>query len=192
MDGVILDGLLFGLGLSVDAFLIALSNGLNFPNIKMRKLLLLAALFSSFQIIMPMFGWLCVHTVSVHIPYFDEALSWIAFVIIMWLGAKMMLDGLKPITPLEHNNCAINLGAVILQCFATSVDSLAVGFTLTGYAVYSALVCSCIIAAVTFALFCLGFFVGKKCGMMFSSFASIVGGIVFIGVGVEVIATSIF
>ena len=191
MNSAILDGLLFGLGLAVDVFLIALCDGLNFPNIKKLKLLLLAALFSVFQIIMPMLGWLCMHTISVYVPSFDEVVSWIAFVLMLFLGVKMIADGAKK-KPLEQNKYAINIGAVILQCFMTSGDSFAVGFTIAGYAVLEALVCSLVIAAVTFVMFCIGFFVGKKCGMRFARCASIIGGIAFIGIGVEILATSVF
>lgn len=190
MDGVIfVNGLLFGLGLAVDSFLIALANGLDYPDIKRRKLLLLAAMFSAFQIIMPMLGWLCMHTVSVYIVYFDEVLSWIAFAVMIWIGVKMIVDGIKK-QPLENKKRSINIGAVILQCFATSVDSLAVGFAIASYTVYAALVCSVIIASVTFAMFVSGFIVGRKCGMRFADTASVIGGIVFIGIGVEILVTS--
>ncbi|MDE7463898.1 MAG: manganese efflux pump MntP family protein [Clostridiales bacterium] len=191
MEGVVLlNGLLFGLGLAVDAFLIALANGLNYPDIKKRKVILLSALFAAAQIIMPMLGWLCMHTISLYIPYFDEVLSWVAFAVMLWIGIKMIIDGVKK-RPLEQKKTSINVGAVILQCFATSIDSLAVGFTLASYTALSAIVSSVIIAAVTFVLFILGFIVGRRCGMKFADSASVIGGIVFIGIGIEILLTSL-
>ena len=76
------------------------------------------------------------------------------------------------------------------QCAATSVDALTVGFTIEEYAVYAALACSAIIAATTFVVYLVGFFVGKKFGMRFEKVASVVGGAVFIAIAVEIIITT--
>lgn len=188
---ILLNGLLFGLGLAVDVFIMALTDGLDFPDIKRRKLLLLASLFSAFNIIMPMLGWLCMHTVSVYVPYFDEALSWIAFVVMTALGAKMIADGVRKRPP-KPDRRAVNVGAIMLQCFVTSVDSLAVGFVISSYTATEATVCTLVIAAVTFAVFCLGFAAGRRCGLKFAGVASVIGGIAFIAIGVEILVTSFF
>ncbi len=192
MSGVVLlNGFLLGLGLAVDAFLIALANGLNYPDLRRLMTVIIAALFSVFQIIMPMLGWLCIHTVSVEFAYFDEVLSWIAFAVMMLIGIKMIADGIKR-RPLKQSEQAINIGAVIVQCFATSFDSLAVGFAIADYTLFSAFICSLIIASVTFVMFFAGFSLGKRCGMKFADKASIIGGIVFIGIGIEIFVTSFF
>ncbi len=180
---------MFGLGLAVDVFIMALTDGLDFPDIKKRKLLLLAALFSAFNILMPMLGWLCMHSVSVYVPYFDEALSWIAFALMTGIGIKMIVDGVKK-GPKKPCRSTVNVGALILQCFVTSVDSLAVGFVIASYTAVEAVVCAVVIAAVTFIVFCLGFSVGRRCGLKFAGVASIVGGIAFIGIGVEILVSS--
>ncbi|MCH5163354.1 MAG: manganese efflux pump [Clostridiales bacterium] len=191
MDGVIyINGLLFGLGLAVDSFLIALTDGLDNPNVKIGKLALLAAMFAAFQILMPMLGWLCMHTVAVYVDYFDKVLSWIAFAVMLFFGVRMIVDGVKK-QPLERKERDIGISAVILQCFVTSVDSLAVGFAIANYTVISALVCSIVIGSVTFIMFCLGYTVGKRFGLRFADAASVIGGIVFIGIGIEILITTL-
>lgn len=190
MSGIIiLNGLLFGLGLAVDVFIMALTDGLDYPDIKRAKLLMLAMLFSAFNIIMPMLGWLCMHTISVYVPYFDEALSWIAFGVMTALGAKMIVDGVRKRPPKPERR-SINVGAIILQCFVTSVDSLAVGFVIANYTVAESVVCAIVISAVTFLVFCLGFIAGRRCGLRYARIAYVIGGIAFIGIGAEILITS--
>ncbi len=188
----ILNGFLFGIGLAVDAFLIALANGLHYSDMKKRKIAAIAALFSAFQLAMPLIGWLVMRTVAVKLTFFDEALSWIAFAIMIVLGVKMICDGVfgarKDDPPKPHKLC---LRAILVQCFATSLDALSVGFVISDYVFSAALVCSVIIALITFAVFPAGFAVGKRCGLKFADHANVIGGIVMICIGVEILVTSL-
>ncbi|WP_251183422.1 manganese efflux pump MntP family protein [Anaerocaecibacter muris] len=183
-----LNSILFGIGLAVDAFLVALANGLHFPRMSRAKVLGVAATFSTFQFGAPMLGWAIAHAAFVRFSWIEICFAWAAVAVLAALGIKMLIDARNKNA--EDHCIKAGVGALIAQCAATSVDALTVGFTIEEYAVYAALACSAIIAATTFVVYLVGFFVGKKFGMRFEKVASVVGGAVFIAIAVEIIITT--
>lgn len=181
----ILSSVLFGLGLAVDAFLISLSNGINAPQIKRGKIFAAAAVFAVFQFAAPMLGWICVKTVASKFALFKDCLSGIALAILLFLGIKMLVAGLRTDSA-EPRPVKTGIGALLLQAMVTSVDALSVGFAITQYNLYTALMCSAIIAAVTFIVYTAGFFTGRKFGGKFADKADLIGGIIFIVMALEV------
>lgn len=181
-----------GLGLAVDAFSVSLANGLNEPCMKKRKAVTIAGVFSAFQGVMPLIGWVCVHTVLVYFKAFEKAIPWIALALLGFIGVKMIIDGVK-CNKGEVCKCSgVTFISLLVQGVATSIDALSVGFTIASYNIITALVCIAIISAITFALCFTGVYIGKKFGTKLSGKASLLGGIILIAIGVEIFLTGIF
>lgn len=85
---------LLGTGLAMDAFSVSLANGLNEPRMRKKKMFGVAGIFALFQAIMPLLGWLCVHTILKRFQAFEKFIPWIALVLLGFIGVEMLLDGL--------------------------------------------------------------------------------------------------
>ena len=182
---------LIGVGLAMDAFSVSLANGLNEPCIKKRKMCGIAGVFAFFQGLMPLIGWICVHTLLQYFTAFEKFIPWLALVLLGFIGGKMLYDGIKH---KEEDNCAktgIKFGALLVQGIATSIDALSVGFTIAEYNFFLALVAVLIIAVITFAICLCGLFLGKKIGTKLAGKASIFGGVVLILIGIEIFITAL-
>ena len=86
---------LLGIGLAMDAFSVSLANGLNEPCMKRRKMLGIAGLFAFFQGLMPMIGWVFVHTLLSYFYKIQKFIPCIALVLLVFIGVKMLIDGIK-------------------------------------------------------------------------------------------------
>ena len=177
--------LLLGLGLAMDAFSVSLANGLNAPCIKLPKMSMIAGVFAGFQALMPLLGWVCIHTVAEKFSAFQKVIPWIALILLCWIGGKMLWDGIKHHDGEEETDCAgkLTLGALMVQGVATSIDALSVGFTIATHTAAMAIVCALLIAIVTFFICMGGLFIGKTFGTRLANKASILGGLILIGIG---------
>ena len=185
----LLNSVLFGIGLAMDAFSVSVANGLSNPDMPASRCLTIAGVFGIFQTAMPLLGWLCVHTVVETFQAVEPLIPWIALVLLVFIGGKMILEGLRPKE--EKEKTALRGGALLVQGVATSIDALSVGFTIAEYRFPLALTESLIIGAVTFGLCTLGARLGRRIGARFSGKASIFGGIILILVGIEIFVTGI-
>lgn len=176
--------ILLGAGLAMDSFSVSLANGLNEPDMKAGKAAFTAGVFAFFQGIMPLAGWLLVHTVAVYFEKVQKFIPWISMVLLLFIGGKMLFEGMraKDDAAKVPDICG---PAILVQGLATSVDALSAGFTIAGYSLSAALACVSIIALVTFVICILGVAIGKKAGTRFSVRASVLGGIILIFVGIE-------
>ena len=184
-----LNSILLGAGLAMDAFSVSLANGLNEKQMPIKKMLGVAGTFAFFQALMPMIGWVCVHTVLNHFKVFEKFIPWIALALLLFIGGKMLFDGIRN-KPCDEPP-KVGFWALIVQGIATSIDALSVGFTIASHTLTEALVAVVIIAAVTFAICLVGVYLGKKFGTVFSNKATIVGGIILILIGIEIFITGI-
>ena len=182
----VFNSILLGVGLAMDAFSVSLANGLNDHKMKKRKMCIVAGTFAVFQAIMPMLGWVCVHTVAEKFKLFEKFIPWIALVLLLYIGGKMLIEGVKNNDDDEIPEERLTLSVLMMQGVATSIDALSVGFTISEYNAVMALVCAVIIALVTFVICMGGLFIGKKFGMEFSNKASILGGAILVFIGVEI------
>ena len=185
------NSILLGVGLAMDAFSVSLANGLNEPAMKKKRMGMIAGVFAVFQAIMPMIGWGCVHTMLQYFKVFEKFIPWIALVLLLFIGGKMILDGIKN-NEEEHEETKVGMGALMLQGIATSIDALSVGFTIADYNVVMASVCAFIIAVVTFIICVVGLIIGKKFGMKISNRATIFGGCILIVIGLEIFVKGVF
>lgn len=180
---------LLGVGLAMDAFSVSLANGLHDPHMSRRRGTIIAGTFAGFQAAMPMLGWVCVHTIVELFSSFEKFIPWIALALLGYIGGKMLVEGIKGEEAEEA--AELSAGALFVQGVATSIDALSVGFTISEYGWGMALVCSLIIAVVTFFVCTAGLSLGKKFGTKLSGKASILGGVILIGIGLEIFVTGV-
>lgn len=183
------NSILLGVGLAMDAFSVSLANGLNEPCMKRGKMLGIAGVFAFFQALMPMLGWLCIHTIVEHFKSFEKLIPWIALILLVYIGGNMLYDGIKHHGD-ECEKPGVGLAALLVQGVATSIDALSVGFTIADYELSAAFLSALIIATVTFGICSLGLCVGKKAGTHLSGKAGILGGLILIFIGLEIFISS--
>ena len=182
---------LLGVGLAMDAFSVSLANGLNEPAMSRKKMCGIAGIFAFFQGIMPIIGWICVHTILRFFKIFEKCIPWIALFLLLFIGGKMLIEGIKS----KEDNAEtskVEICALFVQGIATSIDALSVGFTIAEYNFIMAFVCTCIISVVTFFICFTGLVIGKKVGTKYARTATILGGSVLIVIGFEIFLTGIF
>ena len=187
------NSILLGVGLAMDAFSACLVNGMKETNMKKSKMIGTSSLFAFFQALMPMLGWICVHTVLQYFEAFEKFIPYIALALLGFIGGKMLYEALKKKDNDEQTGeNKIGLGSLIVQGIATSIDALSVGFTIAEYQFLSALVSVLIIGLVTFGICLLGVFLGKKFGTKLQNKATILGGVILILIGIEIFITGVF
>ena len=175
-----LNSALLGVGLAMDAFSVSMANGLHDPRMSRGTMCRIAGTFALFQAVMPMTGWVCVHTIVEMFSSFETFIPWIALALLGYIGGKMLVDGIRG-----------SAGALLMQGVATSIDALSVGFTISEYGWLMALAASLIIAVVTFFICMAGLRIGKKFGTKLSGKASILGGMILIGIGLEIFISGV-
>lgn len=186
------NSILLGVGLAMDAFSVSLANGLNDPKMKTGKMCGMAGVFAFFQAAMPMIGWICVHTVLKYFQAFEKFIPWIALILLCYIGGSMIIGSIKNKDEEEENVSKMGIGTLLVQGVATSIDALSVGFTIADYNWIMALVCSLLIAVVTFIICMVGVTIGKKFGTKISNKAEILGGAILIIIGIEIFLNGIF
>ena len=179
------NSVLLGIGLAMDAFSVSLVNGLSEPNMSKRKLCEIAGIFAFFQAFMPMAGWFLVKSVADKFTAFQKFIPWIALFLLLYIGINMLREGIKNDGE-ENKNAVIGVSELIIQGIATSIDALSVGFTISSYNTLMAIICSLIIAAVTFIICAAGIIIGGHCGTKYSGKSSMLGGVILIFIGIEI------
>lgn len=184
------NSVLLGVGLAMDAFSVSLANGLNEPAMRKKKMCGVAGVFAFFQALMPMVGWICVHTIVQYFKAFEKCIPWIALILLLFIGGKLLIEGIRN-NDTDDQETKVGLVALLIQGIATSIDALSVGFTIAGYGLLMALVCALIIAVVTFVISMAGLIIGKKFGTKFANRATIFGGVILILIGIEIFVTGV-
>lgn len=180
----ILNSILLGVGLAMDAFSVSMANGLAEPHMKKGRMAYIAGVFALFQFIMPLAGWFCVHTIASLFTAFQKFIPWIALILLCWIGGGMLKEGFSHKEVQEAED--VSHGKLIVQGIATSIDALSVGFTIAEYSFPDALAASLIIGLVTFFICYGGCAIGRKFGMKLAGRASILGGVILIAIGLEI------
>lgn len=186
------NSLLLGAGLAMDAFSVSLANGLNDPNMKKRRMFLIAGVFAVFQTLMPLTGWVCVHTIAQYFTAFKKFIPWIALILLSFIGGKMLKEGIQNKEEEEETkDTTLTLPLLLVQGVATSIDALSVGFTIADYKLTQAIISTLIIGGITFMICTAGIMIGKKFGTKLANKASIFGGVILILIGIEIFITGI-
>lgn len=193
-----------GVGLAMDACAVSMTDGLNEPKMKPVKAVLIAFTFAFFQALMPMIGWVCVSLIADRFAEFAKWVPYIALVLLLIIGGKMLFDGIRDTVRKNKNKDGgdenkssakpLTVAALLAQAVATSIDALSTGFTLNDIAgnnVWYALLSVAIIAAMTFGISVGAVFLGRKFGDKLGSKAEIIGGVVLIAIGLEIFLSGI-
>lgn len=194
----IFNNIMLGAGLAMDAFSVSLTNGLRESEMKKGRMSGIAGTYAAFQFAMPMIGWICVHTIVEYFKAFEKFIPWIALILLLYIGGSMLIEGIKEgkNKDSEDNKTEeikrLAFGTLMMQGIATSIDALSVGFTIADYDWIMAIISALIIGFVTFIICFTGLGIGKKVGTRLSGKASILGGIILIGIGLEIFIKGIF
>lgn len=186
----IVNSVLFGVGLAMDAFSVSLANGLNEPRMSRARMCAIAGTFCLYQILMPLIGWLCVHEIARAFTSFQKFIPWIALILLAYIGGKMLAEGIRSKGSPDDEKPAVGFWGLMVQGVATSIDALSVGFTIADYSFPAALAEALIIGAVTFAICIAGLVLGKKFGTRLAGKASVLGGCILIAIGLEIFISS--
>lgn len=193
-----LNSVLLGVGLAMDAFSVSIANALSESQMKKARMCFIAGVYAFFQFAMPMTGWICVHTIIEYFKSFDKFIPWIALLLLLYIGGKMIWEAVRGEPEDEVSEGAASTGVkltfatLLIQGVATSIDALSVGFTIADYDLLMALIASLIIATVTFAICITGLLIGKKAGDKLGSKATLIGGLILVGIGIEIFVKGIF
>lgn len=188
-----INSVFLGVGLAMDAFSISLANGLGENKMRVRRMCAIAGVYAFFQFFMPMVGWICVHTVVGYFSKIQFLIPWVALLLLLYIGGKMIFESVSKKNSEEENPASrLSPRVLLAQGVATSIDALSVGFTIAEYDLLAAISASLIIAAVTFLICVAGLEIGKKVGTRLSSKAGILGGAILILIGIEIFVGGIF
>ena len=188
----IINSALLGIGLAMDAFSVSLANGLAEPGMRKGRMNIIAGTFGGFQAAMPLIGWICVHTIAVMFEGFQALIPWIALILLFYIGGKMLLEGINSKGTEEESIERLDNRELVVQGIATSIDALSVGFAIADYNLLQAVLAAAIIAAVTYVICMFGLVLGKKAGTKLAGKAEILGGIILVGIGIEIFISSMF
>ena len=174
-----------GVGLSMDAFAVALCKGLGMKRVNYRHALVIALFFGMFQALMPVIGWALGTQFERFITPIDH---WIAFCLLAFIGGKMLLDAVRNEGCKECGEYRerLDLRELLILAVATSIDALAVGITFAFLHV-DIVLSATIIGIITFAISFAGVVVGNRFGARFERPATIVGGAVLVLIGVKIL-----
>ncbi|MBE5778676.1 MAG: manganese efflux pump [Clostridiales bacterium] len=176
---------LIALGLSMDAFAVSMCKGLSMKHLNWRHAFLIAFVFGAFQALMPLAGWFLGTRFEKYILRLDH---WIAFVLLAYIGGKMLWDAIRSPddAAISRTESHLNLKELLILALATSIDALAAGIT---FAVLKTpiLPSVLIIGSVTLTLCITGIAIGYRFGSKYERAAQILGGSVLIGIGTKIL-----
>lgn len=178
--------ILIGIGLSMDAFAVAVCKGLNMRKVNYKQTFIIALFFGGFQAIMPLIGWVLGKQFEQYITSIDH---WIAFGLLLLIGGKMIWEVFKEDEE-EGCSCAcavkFDLKELFILAIATSIDALAVGITFAFLKLNIWMPIS-LIGVITFGLSIVGVMIGNKFGERYKSKAELAGGIILILIGLKIL-----
>lgn len=178
---------LIGVGLSIDSLAASITTGACSKNIRLKQVLKVAVFMAFFQGTMPLVGWLIGSSFKSIIEDYDH---WVAFILLLGIGGKLIYDGIKNSTEEANPNPTKNM-LLAGMALATSIDAmiLGIGFGLIEINIWLAML---IIGTTTFLFSSAGVFVGEKLGNKINKGIEIFGGLVLIGLGVKILVEHIY
>ena len=178
----IIEIILIGVGLSMDAFAVSICKGLSTQKLKPSHYLIIGAWFGGFQALMPAIGYLLGATFEKYIIAFDH---WIAFILLVLIGSNMIKESFSKEE--EHTDASFAFKTMLLMAIATSIDALAVGVTFGLLPDVNIIAAITLIGSTTFILSGVGLKVGNVFGLRYKSKAELAGGIILILIGIKIL-----
>lgn len=188
----IIQNISLGAGLAMDAFSVSVTDGLEETDMRRSRALFIAGIYGGFQFLMPLIGWGCVQLLEQIFTSFQRFIPWIALGLLLFLGIRMIRESLH--RNAEEEQAAPgrkSLPTLLLQGVATSIDALSVGFTIADYSFRAASFAALLIGGVTFLLCLIGLRLGRLFGTRILKQAGILGGLILIAVGLEILLTHV-
>ena len=183
MVGVIIQAVLIGIGLAMDAFSVSVSDGILIGRVKLSQAVKIALFFGFFQFMMPVLGYLAGSTFADVIQSFDH---WVAFCLLALIGGKMVYEAFSEKDEDEEKGNPLSIKTLTILAVATSIDALAVGITFATIAT-PVILSSAIIGVTTFLISLSGVYLGSRCGDLFGNKAEIAGGAILIIIGLKIL-----
>ena len=183
---LVIELFLLGVGLSMDAFAVSVCKGLGMKKLNKKQALIIGLYFGGFQALMPFVGWLLGSQFQKYITSIDH---WIAFILLGFIGGKMMIEAVREWNeeevvdvmdaPIDHKN-------MLVLAVATSIDALAVGITFAflGTPIVEAIT---IIGITTMVISIAGVVVGSFFGSRYKSKAEFIGGLILVLLGLKIL-----
>ena len=186
-----------GAGLAMDAFSVCVANGLREPEMPVPRRIMMAGIYAFFQFTMPLIGWVCVHFIEEAFSAFRKFIPWIALLLLIYIGGGMIIEAFRNKKETKEDESGgvksaafLPMKTLLIQGVATSIDALSVGFTISGYGAFAALLAALIIAAVTFVICLSGLKLGRVFGTKLERYAGLIGGTILIVIGLEIFIKS--
>ena len=179
------------IALSMDAFAVAICKGLSVGKIKPKHMLICGLWFGGFQALMPLIGYFLGGAFAEYITGFDH---WIAFVLLAFIGGKMLLEALGK-DECEDCGCselAFRPTTMLTMAIATSIDALAVGVTFALLPDVDIVFAVSSIGVITLAISAVGVKIGSVFGAKYKFVAEIVGGVTLVGMGIKILIEHLF
>ena len=203
----------------MDATAVAMTNGMTYPKLSVKRALLIGLFFGFFQFLMPVIGYFATGIIKDNFEnVFKSAAAWVSFGLLAFLGGKMLYEGIKEWIESKNpstdgcENCetlgactrlttkdeekTLSLGKLFMQAIATSIDALAVGVTLQALAMSEMGLAlgvwgsTAMIGVVTFALSVGAVYIGKAVGGKLADKATVLGGTVLVIIGLKILLGS--
>lgn len=181
MDILVLIGI--AVGLSMDALAVSVANGIMIKKLQVRHAFRIAFSFGFFQAIMPLIGWAAGITFSTYIKAIDH---WVAFGLLILVGGRMIWESISASRKDEAVRNCLHFPTLLVLSIATSIDALAVGvsFAFLDMVIWFPIL---LIGMITFVICFMGVILGNKLGPLLGNKLGIIGGIVLIGIGFEIL-----
>ncbi len=172
---IIIQIILFGVALAMDAFAVSITDGLIYSDINKKKIFFIAATFGLMQALMPVIGYYAVELISLlvgssgsndAIRVFGIVITWVSFGLLLFIGAKMLVEGIIEIRKLEEQKekKLFSVKEVLIMGIATAIDAMAVGISLHSGLSNNLTIWLhiSIIGVITFGICLIGLFLGKQ------------------------------
>lgn len=182
---IFIELLLMGVGLAMDAFAVSVCKGLAMRKVNKKQAVIIALFFGGFQALMPFIGWALGIQFESYITSIDH---WIAFVLLGFIGGKMIVEAVKPEEDeeIEQMDPPLDLKQLTILAVATSIDALAVGITFA-FLDYPIVEAISIIGVVTFIICIAGVYVGNFFGSKYKNKAEFAGGLILVLLGLKIL-----
>lgn len=177
---------LIAVGLAMDAFAVSICKGLQMKKINYRHGAVIALFFGVFQGVMPLLGWFLGSSFG---SYITRADHWVAFVLLAFIGGKMIYEALHgdDDEEMSEGGDTLDIKELLILSVATSIDALAVGITFALLPDTNIWVSITAIAVVTFVLSLIGVVIGNRFGTKYKNKAELFGGVILVLIGLKIL-----
>lgn len=179
--------LLMGIGLAMDAFAVSICKGLGMQKVNKKQAVVIGLFFGGFQALMPFIGWVLGIQFESYITSIDH---WIAFVLLGFIGGKMIVEAVKPeeeeAVEVKKVDAPLDIKEMFILAVATSIDALAIGITFA-FLQYPIVEAISIIGVVTFFISIGGVYVGNFFGSKYKNKAEFAGGLILVILGLRIL-----